>query len=784
MAIPAVEPLKDALEVLERPDKHYLGCGGAIIFAPRFPAWLDIPGFWDEIDVHHYSLPRLFTVTFLEREGDTSGGPHSTLRPRANSHAAIGPRPLSLRQTDRRWTPAELVARYQLDAGLSGREHRSVVAGGKFLSEWTLHNATDDERSLVAVVWTAQESESLETAAVRAGPGYVTFSRTLVDRRGQLLKVTVSLEAGAGQPEAGCAFLSETTSLDPRWELTPFSEKWRRGLATRVQLGEGGPAGALYLAAASRFTVPGDGRARLGLRARVEAEIGGASSPAQIGKRAKRRAPIPNTPAPSPPPEPGEASREGWRAYFAAAPQLQCSDPYFERYWYYRWYGLRLCGHEGGVGHHRFPGCCEGTGYFHVPIAYSAQCHARELRWLPDPERARGVILNFLSQPKANGQLHGRIYVNHLEGTDFYFADWGGAVLAVDQVHPDAEFLRAVYPALVGYNEWLKRERDAEGSGLIDVIDQYETGQEYMSRYLAVSPEADSERWENRIRLKGVDATVYSYQLQRALARIAERLKEPGDAARWTAAAERTGAAVRERMWDAKSGMFSDVDPHDSARTGVKAAVCFYPYATDIVTIDQIPGLKRHLLNPSEFWTEYPVPSTSADDPYFSPDAEWKGKRHNCPWNGRVWPMANSHVAEAIARAAIEHDEGLRGVAAEFIRRFIRMMFHDGDPARPNCYEHYNPETGTPSLYRGFDDYQHSWVNDLIVKYVAGLRPDEGDAFIIDPLPFGLGSLRLAGLPYRGRRVDIEIEGDSVRVWVGGTLRAETRIGEPRHLEL
>ena len=33
-------------------------------------------------------------------------------------------------------------------------------------------------------------------------------------------------------------------------------------------------------------------------------------------------------------------------------------------------------------------------------------------------------------------------------------------------------------------------------------------------------------------------------------------------------------------------------------------------------------------------------------------NAEWKGKRHVCPWNGRVWPMTNSHVMEALGRWA------------------------------------------------------------------------------------------------------------------------------------
>ncbi len=436
------------------------------------------------------------------------------------------------------------------------------------------------------------------------------------------------------------------------------------------------------------------------------------------------------------------------------------------------------------MGHHVYPGCCEGTGYFHVPIAYSAQCHARELRWLRDPKRARGVILNFLAHQKESGQLHGRVYVNHLEGTDFYFTDWGEAALAVDAVHPDVAFLRAVHRPLARYAEWLSRERDRDGTGLIDVIDHFETGQEYMSRYMAVSPEADRETWENRIRLKGVDATVYAYRLQRALAKIAGRLNEFEDAARWTTAADRTGAAIMNLMWDERTRFFSDVDPRSMERTGVKAAICFYPYFTDLVGPQQVEGLKRHLLDHSEFWTEYPVPSTSADDPYYSPNAEWKGRRRSCPWNGRVWPMANSHVAEAIARAAIEHDTALREVAAEFLRRFIRMMFHDGDPARPNCHEHYSPETGEPSLYRGFDDYQHSWVNDLIVKYVAGFRPDRDGAFVVDPFLFGLDSLRLTHLPYRGSLIDIELQGESVEVKVDGKLRARSCIGDPQRLVL
>jgi hypothetical protein len=759
----------DPLHLLQRTDKFYLGSGSGIIFAPRFPRWLEYPGFWDEIDVYHYQLAPLFTVTMLnERDGLPCGR-------------------VALRQLGRRWSPAELICEYKAEDGLHAWEHRSVVPGGWFVSEWKFHNAGSVDRSLLAVAWTVQDADGVDLGTVEARVGGVRFRRAVQDLHIHRVGVDVELDAPV-DGVVGWARLAELSSFDPHWELTPFPEKWRHRLETSVQVRGVTSAGALYAAVASRVRIPAGGEATATLRGKVKAEnTGDVQMTSNRAAQLKEHMPPPPPIAEVEPPagaEPGAVSRVGWDAYFRSVPEFTCSDPFFERYWYYRWYGLQLCSHEGGTGNHPYPGCCEGTGYFHVPIAYSAGCHARELRWLPDPAHARGVILNFLAHQKESGALHGRIYVNHLAHTDFYFANWGDAVLAVDAVHPDDRFLQAVYAPLVHYSEWLGAERDPDDSGLIDVVDHYETGQEYMSRYMAVNDEADSEAWGRKIRLKGVDTTVYTYQLQRALATIAERLGDADGVRRWENAADRTGDAIMGLMWDDASLMFSDVDPSSMKRIGMKAAVHFYPFFTDLVGPEQVEGLRSHLLNPDEFWTIYPVPSSSVDDPYYSPDAEWKGKRHNCPWNGRVWPMANSHVAEALARASIDHDPGLRDRTVEFIRKTIRMMFHDGDPARPNCYEHYNPETGEPSLYRGFDDYQHSWVNDLIVKYVAGFRPTGLGSFTVDPFPFDLESLRLARLPFRGRQVGVELRETRFRVRLDGEIVAESWIGEPVEVEL
>jgi len=101
----------------------------------------------------------------------------------------------------------------------------------------------------------------------------------------------------------------------------------------------------------------------------------------------------------------------------------------------------------------------------------------------------------------------------------------------------------------------------------------------------------------------------------------------------------------------------------------------------------------------------------------------------------------------------------------------------DGDLGRPNCHEHYNPLTGQACVYRGIDDYMHSWVIDLIIRGVAGVEPSAA-ALRVDPLPMAIEEAHLTGLRVRGRRVEVRRAGGQVRVDVDGTTH-EARVGEP-----
>ncbi len=703
----------DPLEELRRPDKWFLGGGRALVWAPPFPAFLDWPGFWDEAQYFDHLVERPFTIALLDERGQ-----------------AIELKPLS-----RDWRPSELTTAW-MAGDLLVSERKCVLQQDVLVSELSIWNPTDTPAVVRPVVYTLQRSNPSRgdhaVSEVNFDGGVFRYTkRQLVTLRGRELPVfSYRVALGADRPpQSFAAHLSEANSLRPDWRLTPFFERMSGGsLGGQLQLGGWNTDGVVYLGLQYELHIGPESRARLTTGCGVGNDIG------QLLLR------------------PVELSQHAWRGFFEQAPALEVEDEHLQRYWWYRWYGLRLntIAHSGGLAQHPF--VAEGIGPFRNHISYSAQCHVLECRWLSSPALARGSLLNFVDHQAGNGAYPGNIYAQLVNTGDMYHANWGRAVRELYAVHPDDQLLMEIYPSLVRYAEFLDVERDPEGCHLYDVINQAETGQEYMSRYQAVDPRAD--HW-GPFRLKGVDATVYAYELQRTLAWVAGLIGRSADAAGWLDQAEATSQAIRDQMWDPALAMFTDVNPETGRGTGVKAATGFYPFMTDVAGPEHLGAIRQHLLNPAEFWLPYPAPATSADDPYFSPWAEWKGKRHNCPWNGRVWPMTNSHLCDALARAGQCLDPELRPWAAELIARFVRLMFAGGDPARPNCFEHYNPFTGQPSTYRGIDDYQHSWVVDLLVRYLGGIQPGVDGTVAIDPLPFDAPSFSLSGVRVRGHELAV-----------------------------
>jgi len=742
----------DPLKLLHRTDKWYLGGGNRLQWAPSFPQYLDSPGYWDPASYYNSEIGPLFTWTIVNDQG-------------VEIPAKCG---------KREWSPDALRLKFQCsgdESQIEIIESKCILPNDVALSSLSIKRKPGrKKRRLHLVVWAALangvEGEPVWLNDVAARKGAVSFTRHSAQPNRPDVVAACSLGI-AGKARSFSVLSSEGGSIPPQWSLTPFAEKFRNGtLPNRIQTQGAFTSGMLFIAL--HIVISSSDQT---------ASIGFASAPTSAEASGSLALVLKQK-------DPARLSALSWKDHFSSVPMFECSDEHFTRYYWYRWYGLRLNTMYGGEGNYHSPFVCEGIGYFRAPISYSAPCHMLENRWMHEPELARGSIQVFLDNQRDDGGFRGYIDVNYFRQEMFYHANWGNAVTQLDRIHPSEKFLASISRGLERYVRYFDTERDKEGSGLYDIINHYETGQEFMRRYTVVSENADRENWGGVFRLKGIDVTVYTYELKRALARVAERLGDSKQSEQWKSGADKIKEAVLSQCWDPKSEMFFDVDPAKGTRTGVKAATCFYPYFTDIVDERHLNGLNRHLLNPGEFWTKFPVPSTSADDPSFSAEGEWKGKRMNCPWNGRVWPMTNSHVAEAMAVSALRFSNPFfRRKAAEFIGKFIRMMFFEGDQNRPNCFEHYNPMTGHPSRYRGIDDYQHSWVNDLIIKYVCGIRPDDLTV-TIDPFPFGLASAKIRNVLIRNRFLDVTIKGKRFHVRIDGSSHAESTIGTPIVLQI
>ncbi|MDE2661642.1 MAG: trehalase family glycosidase [Gemmatimonadota bacterium] len=749
---PAVSP-RARIAALARDDKWFLGGLDGVVWAPPFPQWLHRPGFWDPAHLLQHEVGPGFSIALVGSDGRESPLHRAAPGP-DDGEPAVG-----------RWRPGRLVVTWADERGTLVEERRRVLPGGILESAWGVPR--DFEGHLVA--FTAQPAGATHGVAPTADG--VGWTRVVSDRRGQELALRMEL-AGSGSPAWRRVVPSEGRGV-PEWRHSPFAEEVgapESAAAAGADPTSGPPhdpnsgprthrTGWIWIAVAFPLTgIDGGGAPAIRLNLRLRET------------ESRRRAATPSiTPAPtsSTPPSDEIPTPSGWESFFGGFPHFESGDPYLDRTFDYRIYGLGLNRIEGRWGPVRRPAIAEGPEYFHVPIAYSAQCHMMEMRWRKGGREAWGSLLNFVDNQKPDGSFHGRLYPERLEGTDFYHANWGDALLAVDDMHPDAAALARCYEGLSRYARWLKAARDSEASGMFTVTNHFETGQEYMSRYMAVDEEADVAGWRPRLRLKGIDVTVYAHQLFRALAAVARRLERPGDEAGWRGLEARCRRAIDEHMWSAEAGLFTDVDGRTGERTGVKAAVGFYPLLIGGVEGTRLDALLDHLEDPGTFGTRFPLPSSSVDDPRFSAEGIWRGKRRNCPWNGRVWPMTTSHVIEGLLRCWRGGNARAGALAADMLRRFARMMFTDGDPSRPNCFEHYNPHTGRACHFRGIDDYQHSWILDLLARGFGGLHVD-ASGIEVRPLPNGPPRVSLGPVFARGRELRVQVGPERVRLEVDG----------------
>ena len=125
-------------------------------------------------------------------------------------------------------------------------------------------------------------------------------------------------------------------------------------------------------------------------------------------------------------------------------------------------------------------------------------------------------------------------------------------------------------------------------------------------------------------------------------------------------------------MFNSKKEKFADV----------KTIASLVPLFLDGLTGKKLKTLvDDHLINPNEFYTDFPFPSVSRDEKYYVPG---ETPRHQVKllWRGPTWLATNWFVIKGLQK------HGYDKIAADVISKTKAMIEKNG------FREYYNPETG------------------------------------------------------------------------------------------
>lgn len=193
-----------------------------------------------------------------------------------------------------------------------------------------------------------------------------------------------------------------------------------------------------------------------------------------------------------------------------------------------------------------------------------------------------------------------------------------------------------------------------------------------------------------------------------ALAQMAHILNKP-EAERELADRAAHYRARLATLWNPQLGIFLNRDLHTGKFNTRLSPTNFYPMLAQAATPEQAHiMIEKHLLNPSEFWGEWIIPSIARDDPAFHDQNYWRG---------RIWGPMNYLVYLGLSN--YEDSQVRKEFAAKSYALFLKEW-----TGHRHVHENYNAITGTGDDVRNSDRFYH-W--GALLGYVEYLEENRNE---------------------------------------------------------
>ncbi len=319
---------------------------------------------------------------------------------------------------------------------------------------------------------------------------------------------------------------------------------------------------------------------------------------------------------------------------------------------------------------------------------FDAERSRRELCTLLAAARDDGFIGHtiFWERPVSGGR---RLFYNVIEETDFTTSTIQPPMLA--WAWRAAVGDPAGEQAIVAHHEFLKRERDIDGDGLLWLLQPDESG-------LDASPQFDPI-WRHRA--QGRPGFLELVHRNRGLGFQMQAVREAGGPivcevmtnvlyglSQLAMGRPSVTAALVDRLYDERSGLFMpEARPSPVERIPVTWSALAPLALPDLPVAIGRRLVEEHLLS-ARFWTTVAPPSVATDEPSFSLREHFGGLRRY--WRGPTWINSAWLVWLGLVRL------GYRAEAATLARGVERALLRSG------LREFYDPRDGRGMGAEGF----------------------------------------------------------------------------------
>ena len=301
----------------------------------------------------------------------------------------------------------------------------------------------------------------------------------------------------------------------------------------------------------------------------------------------------------------------------------------------------------------------------------------------------------------------------------------GFAIEAIYKKSKDKSFLREVVPKLSLHYKWLLKNRDHDNDHLLSIISSNESGMDelpvfqYAVGFLKQDPVRLHYAYRNvdvtNFRMNydndkilqsdhfNVKETLFNcayVEACRAMARMHAILGNREEVRYFNSTADICENSILKKCWHNEDEIFYSLFSNDDMFARVKTISSLLPIFLKGIGKDQLSLLiKKHLLNPNEFWTKYPVPTVAKNEPYYQPK-DTPLHMGKLLWRGPTWIATNWFIVKGLQR------HGYYEIADQIIDSMVEMIEKYG------FREYYNPETGEG--YRRTDFGWSTLILDLL----------------------------------------------------------------------